>query len=135
MAIKFIIQAGKERLESNGGLVLGGKILSGLELDRRVNGIIIDGALEPKITNGDVLRSYFGLLIMGWTNYEDIEMYRHDGYFRRALGLKRVPSSGTLRQRLDGAEGRFDGVLKAQRWRLRTVLQNITCPPARNAVA
>ena len=55
MAIKFIIQAGKERLESNGGLVLGGKILSGLELDRRVNGIIIDGALEPKITNGDVL--------------------------------------------------------------------------------
>jgi hypothetical protein len=30
--MKFIIQAGKERLESNGGLVLGGKILSGLNL-------------------------------------------------------------------------------------------------------
>ena len=112
MAIKFIIQAGKERLESNGGLVLGGKILSGLELDRRANGIVIDGALEPKISNADVLRSYFGLLIMGRTNYEDIELYRHDGYFRRALGIKRVPSSGTLRQRLDGAEGRFDVVLK-----------------------
>jgi len=49
---------------------------------------------------------------MGRTNYEDIELYRHDGYFRRALGIKRVPSSGTLRQRLDGAEGRFDVVLK-----------------------
>ncbi len=59
--MKFIIQAGKERLESNGGLVLGGKVLSGLGLDRRVNGIIIDGALEPKLTNADVLRSYFGL--------------------------------------------------------------------------
>ena len=112
MAMKFIIQAGRERLESNGGLVLGGKILAGLDLDRRVNGIIIDGALEPKITNADVLRSYFGLLIMGRTNYEDIELFRHDGYFRRALGIKRVPSSGTLRQRLDGAEGRFDDVLK-----------------------
>jgi hypothetical protein len=112
MAIKFIIQAGRERLESNGGLVLGGKILAGLDLDRRVNGIIIDGALEPKITNADVLRSYCGLLIMGRTNYEDIELFRHDGYFRRALGIKRVPSSGTLRQRLDGAEGRFDEILK-----------------------
>jgi len=49
LSMKFIIQAGKERLESNGGLVLGGKILSGLNLDRRVNGIVIDGALEPKI--------------------------------------------------------------------------------------
>lgn len=112
MAIKFIIQAGKERLESNGGLVLGGKIMAGLELDRRVNGIVIDGALEPKITNADVLRSYFGLLILGRTNYEDIELFRHDGYFRRALGIKRVPSSGTLRQRLDESEGRFDGILK-----------------------
>ena len=112
MAIKFIIQAGRERLESNGGLVLGGKILAGLDLDRRVNGIIIDGALEPKITNADVLRSYCGLLIMGRTNYEDIELFRHDGYFRRALVIKRVPSSVTLRQRLDGAEGRFDEILK-----------------------
>jgi len=110
--MKFIIQAGKERLESNGGLVLGGKILSGLDLDRRVNGIVIDGALEPKITNGDVLRSYLGLLILGRTNYDDIELYRHNGYFRRALGIKRAPSSGTLRQRLDGAEGRFDRVIK-----------------------
>jgi len=110
--MKFIIQAGKERLESNGGLVLGGKILSGLDLDRRGNGIVIDGALEPKITNGDVLRSYLGLLILGRTNYDDIELYRHNGYFRRALGIKRAPSSGTLRQRLDGAEGRFDRVIK-----------------------
>ena len=49
--MKFIMQAGKERLESNGGLVLGGKILSGLDLGRCVNGVIIDGALEPKISN------------------------------------------------------------------------------------
>jgi len=35
------MQAGRERLENNGGLVLGGKILSGLNLDQRVNGVFI----------------------------------------------------------------------------------------------
>ena len=39
--MKFIIQAGREALESNGGLVLAGKILEGLDLERRVNGIEI----------------------------------------------------------------------------------------------
>lgn len=47
--MKFIIQAGREALESNGGLVLAGKIFAGLDLDRRVNAIKIDGVLEPKI--------------------------------------------------------------------------------------
>jgi hypothetical protein len=49
LPMKFIIQAGREALESNGGLVLAGKILAGLDLDRRVNAIEIDGVLEPKI--------------------------------------------------------------------------------------
>lgn len=116
--MKFIIQAGREALESNGGLVLAGKILSGLDLDRRVNAIVSRsksvgaGELEPKITNADVLRSYYGLLVLGRTAYEDIELYRGNGFFRRALGIKRVPSAETLRQRLDGAAGRFDRILK-----------------------
>lgn len=110
--MKFIIQAGREALESNGGLVLAGKIFAGLDLDRRVNAIKIDGVLEPKITNGDVVRSYFGLLVLGRTAYEDIELYRANGFFRRALGIRRAPSAETLRQRMDGAEGQFDFALK-----------------------
>ena len=47
-----------DALESNGGLVLAGKIMDGLDLDRRVNAIEIDGVLEPKIKNGGVVRSY-----------------------------------------------------------------------------
>ena len=111
--MKFIIQACREDLESNGGLVLAGKILAGLDLDRRVNAIKIAGVLEPKITNGDVVRSYLGLLVLGRTAYDDIELHRTAGYFRRALGIKRVPSAETLRQRMDGAEGRFDIAIKA----------------------
>jgi len=110
--MKFIIQAGREALESNGGLVLAGKIFAGLDLDRRVNAVKIDGVLEPKITNGDVVRSYFGLLVLGRTAYEDIELYRMNGFFRRALGIRRTPSAETLRQRMDGAAGRFDFAIK-----------------------
>jgi len=110
--MKFIIQGCDEDLESNGGLALAGKILAGLNLDDRLNSIIIEDVLEPKITNADIVRSYFGLLVLGRTAYEDIEQYREVGYFRRSLGIKRVPSAETLRQRLDGARGSFDSVIK-----------------------
>ena len=110
--MKFIIQGCKEALESNGGLALAGKILAGLDLDRRLNGIIIENVLEPKISNADIVRAYCGLLVLGKTDYEEIEQYRHKGYFRRALGIKRTPSSATLRQRLDGARGQFDVAIK-----------------------
>lgn len=99
--MKFIIQASGEMLESNAGLLLAGKILAGLDLDRRANGMAIDKMLEPRIKNADVVRSYFGLLVLGRTAFEDIELFRASGYFRRALGIKRVPSAETLRQRLD----------------------------------
>ncbi|MDO9540808.1 MAG: hypothetical protein Q7J98_00605 [Kiritimatiellia bacterium] len=45
----FIIQAGRDVLESNDGLVLAGKIFAGLDLDWRINAIKINGSLEPKI--------------------------------------------------------------------------------------
>ena len=48
---------------------------------------------EPEISNQDVLRSYLGLLVMGKTNYEDIELFHNDGIFRIMLDIKKVPSS------------------------------------------
>jgi hypothetical protein len=128
LPMKFIIQAGREVLESTGGLVLAGKIFAGLDLDRRVNAIKIDGVLEPKITNGDVVRSYFGLLVLGRTAYEDIELYRANGFFRRALGIRRAPSAETLRQRMDGAEGQFDFAIKEANAML---LRRATLTPAK----
>lgn len=50
---------------------------------------------------------------MTWqTSYEDSELYRPQGYFRRTLGIRRVPSCATLRHRLDANAGQFDAVLK-----------------------
>ncbi len=126
--MKFIIQGCREDVESNGGLVLAGKILTGLDLDARLNGIVVEDVAEPKISNADVVRAYFGLLVLGKTSYEDIEAYRHVGYFRRALGIRRVPSAATLRQRLDGARGRFDAAIKEANVEL---LKKVEMTPAR----
>jgi len=67
-----------------------------LDLDRRVNAIAIAGVLEPKITNADVIRSYYGLLVLGRTAYEDIELYRTNGFFRCTLGIKPGAVSGDV---------------------------------------
>ena len=47
----------------------------------------------------DIVRSYVGLLAMGQSDYEAITNRREDDYFRESLGIGRVPSAETLRQR------------------------------------
>ncbi|MGA2402538.1 MAG: IS1380 family transposase [Syntrophobacteraceae bacterium] len=49
----------------------------------------------------DILRSYVGLLTMGKSDFEAITDCRDDEHFSQSLGVARVPSAETLRQRLD----------------------------------
>jgi len=60
---------------------------------RKVGGIGLD----------DILRSYVGLLTMGKSDFEAITDCRDDDHFSQSLGITRVPSAETLRQRLDEA--------------------------------
>lgn len=53
------------------------------------------------IATSDIVRSYVGLLATGKSDFEAIENVREDEFFKRALGVKQVASSATLRQRLD----------------------------------
>ena len=53
------------------------------------------------VSNGDVLRSYLGLLVQGKSDFDAIEGFRGDKFFKEALGIGLLPSSPTLRQRLD----------------------------------
>jgi len=57
------------------------------------------------VLNSDILRSYLGLLVRGESDLDAIEGYRGDTFFKQALGLGLLPSSPTLRQRMD-ARGR-----------------------------
>jgi len=49
----------------------------------------------------DVLRNYVGLLATGKSDFDAIESRREDEFFARALDVSQVPSSASLRQRLD----------------------------------
>ncbi len=51
--------------------------------------------------HADCLKSYVGLLCIGKSDFDAIENRRDDLFFRKSLGIRKVPSSPTLRQRFD----------------------------------
>ena len=63
----------------------------------------LDAALPVKsgVANSDIVRCYLGLLVQGKSDFDAIENYRGDAFYRQALGTALLPSSPTLRQRMD----------------------------------
>ena len=65
----------------------------------------IDKALTMRLRAGvqtsDVLRSYLGLLVQGKSDFDAIENFRGDTFYKQSLGIELLPSSATLRQRMD----------------------------------
>ena len=95
----FIIKKLPYELTSNAGLALVGQYFKRLGINQRI---------DPKyplsgkgIANSDILKSYLGLLVQGKNDFDAIEAFRSDAFFSRALGIGAVPSSPTLRQRMD----------------------------------
>lgn len=98
---RFIIeQSDKEFYTSNSGLALVGHCINdlcSLPLRAKKSFPVSSGG----IGTDDILRSYLGLLSIGQSDFEAVTNRREDDYFRQALGIGRVPSTETLRQRLD----------------------------------
>ena len=109
--MRLKVEGTNEIFTSNGGLAVAGALIKSLKIGKGLDKIKITSS-EPEISNQDVLRSYLGLLVMGRTNYEDIELFRNDGMFRIMLDIKKVPSSETLRQRFDAVRGAFDDSIR-----------------------
>jgi len=81
-----------------------GLALVGRHLDRLASVFKrIDAALPVTggVATSDILRSYVGLLVQGKSDFDAIENFRGDTFFKQALGIKLLPSSPTLRQRMD----------------------------------
>jgi hypothetical protein len=100
---RFIIeQSDKEFYTSNSGLVLVGHCINELcplPVKARKSFPVSPGGIGLD----DILRSYVGLLSIGQSDFEAVTNRREDDYFRQALGIGRVPSTETLRLRLDEA--------------------------------
>ena len=65
----------------------------------------VDLALPVRtgVASSDICRAYLGLLVQGKSDFDAIENLRGDSSFKQALGIGLLPSSPTLRQRMDTA--------------------------------
>jgi hypothetical protein len=64
-----------------------------------------------EISHGEVATAMIGLICVGKPDFDAIEPFRDDPFFIQSLGLDLVPSSPTLRQRLDSARGAFNNII------------------------
>ena len=110
----FKFKDGNELLSSNSGLALTGLLLDRTNLASQISDVHIPSAPNPMISHEDVVQSMIGLLTLGKTHYDDIEPFREGSFFKESLGITSVPSSPTLRQRLDDASDSFNDIIKAE---------------------
>jgi hypothetical protein len=99
--MEFIISETDDVLVSHAGLALAGALLQRTDLRSRLDAMRVQGLMRPALPHGEVLLSMIGLLCLGKSDYAAIEPFRRESFFARALGLSRLPSEETLRQRLD----------------------------------
>ena len=97
--IEFDIEQTDKIISSNAGLVLIGNVLTSYEFKLKVSQISDDEGKD--YSDYDILKSYLGLLSMGKSDYEAIDDYRNDPFFKQCLDIEIVPSKETLRQRIE----------------------------------
>jgi hypothetical protein len=86
-------------LTSNAGLALVGQYVKRLGISGRVDAKFAVGV--GGIANSDILKRSLGLLVQGKNDFDAIEACRQDDFFKRSLGIGAVPSSPTMRQRMN----------------------------------
>lgn len=96
----FEIELTNDLISSNSGLLALGTFLLQADFDNRLRKIERTSS-DLQIKDSEILRSYLGLLCLGKTSYESIDDYMDDDYFKAAIGVERLPSKESLRQRLE----------------------------------
>lgn len=129
--MQFIISTTDDVLLPQSGLALVGALLQGTKLRQRIDALNIEGCARPEVKHGDVVAAAIGLLCLGKSDFNDIEAFRDDPFFRLSLGLLaynilRLCGQGALReQRRLPAEERAPLKKKVFRRRLRSVIQDL----------
>lgn len=102
----FIIQTTNNVLVNHAGLTYLSKYLNRKDFFSRINRVSKIKKNSGFISDYDIVKTMIALICVGKTDFEAVELYRDDKYFKKVLQLKRVPSAVTLRQRLEtyGAE-------------------------------
>ena len=112
--MRFEVVQGDERLSSHSGLALVGAMLDKANIRERLDRVVLPEHKYPEISHGEVAIAMSGLLCLGKPDFDAIEPFRNDPFFSQSLGLDLVPSSPTLRQRMDSAKGAFDDIIREE---------------------
>ncbi len=130
--MRFKIGESDEVITTHAGLSVVGELLGKTQLRQRLNAMHLPGQVGPQVSHADVAFAYVGLLCQGKSDFDHIEPFRRDKFYRLALGLQEVPSSQTLRQRLDLAASGADwtAILREESAdllrRMRTTISPVT---------
>ena len=79
------------------GLSLIGEMARISDLDHACLGIT--DMKQPQVSDPDILRSLCGLIAQGKTDFDHIREFAKDAFFQQSLGIDRIPSAETFRQR------------------------------------
>ena len=92
--VKFEVEATDEKLMSQEGLALVGQLVATTDLRKRLNSLQLPGHPSPDIKHGDIVITAIGLVSMGKTDFDDIEEFREDPFFRGAsMNWRKTPGS------------------------------------------
>jgi hypothetical protein len=95
------IEQGSEEINSNGGIALAGALFARLTSLQAIDQMSMETTRKGRTPHSGILKTAAGLLVLGRSDFADVELFRADPLFRDALGLDSVCSEATLRQRLD----------------------------------
>lgn len=129
--MKFKIQQSNEYLTSQSGLALIGELVKLSGLSQLIDNLKSEQYRADAFQSSDIAASMIGLLSMAKTDFDDIEPFRDDQFFAKALYLSKdiAPSSPTLRQRLNAATEEWDeAVLNANIRLLKKQARITLCP-------
>lgn len=85
-------------LTSYSGLALVGECFAAAQVEALLDRHI---PVSQGMRSSDLIKSMTALLCLGKSDFEAIEPFRTDRFFKEALGIHKVPSSVWMRQRLD----------------------------------
>ena len=93
-----IVQSDTDTTTSHSGLALVGRALGLTRLGDDVDDNI---PLRHGIAHSDCIVSYVGIVCTGKSDFDAVENRREDAFFKASLGITKVPSAPSLRQRFD----------------------------------
>lgn len=97
----FIIKLTNKNYVSHVGLPFVSNFLNDSKVFSRIDQISKVKKNSVTISDYDIVKTCIALICLGKTSFDDVEQFRKDRYFKKALKLKTVPSAPTIRQRLE----------------------------------